>query len=163
MPVTSIFLSGPPERFRSPKVVTDVDVKGKSTVALWPNGRHWDGYSSLHGPWANGHTPLSLGRGASRRLPRRGWEDCRSTGLAQRLAHSGPSLKDPVVPPRTKDRWAASGMEGGAGQVCGERGGGAGAGEGEDGRARAQQVRVGWAGPPSGRGLQVRGHAPEGG
>lgn len=82
--------------------------------------------------------------------------------MAQRLAHSGPSLKDPVAPPRTKDRWAASGWRAERGR-CAERGGGAGAGEGEDGRARAQQVRVGWAGPRSGRGLQVRGHAPEGG
>lgn len=53
-------------------------------------------------------------------------------------------------------------MEGGAGQVCRERGGGAGAGrEKVDRRARARQVRAGWAGPPSGRGLQVRGHAPK--
>lgn len=51
-------------------------------------------------PWERSPEALHYG-GAGR--------DCRSPGLAQRLAHSGPSLKDPVVPPRTKDRWAASG------------------------------------------------------
>ena len=57
-----------------------------------------------------------------------------------------------MVPPRTKDRWAAS-QEGGERSRCAESGE-AGPGEGErSGRrtgARAQQVRVQWAGSRAG-------------
>lgn len=124
----------------------------------------------MYGPWANGHTPLSLGRGASKALYHRGAgriAGVRAWHSAWHIEGGRASLKDPEVPPCTKDRWAASGWRAEQGR-CAENEE-AGQEQGRErmrglagGRARAQQVRVGWAGPRSGQGLQVRGHAPAG-
>lgn len=117
--------------------------------------------------WANGHTPLRLGRGTAEAPTAEGLRELHRSGLAQRLAHSGRSLKesrpDRMVPPRTKDRWAAS-REGraGAGQVLREWGGGASARAGGRARARAAGA-CGVGGAPRGRGLQVAGAPPEDG
>lgn len=57
-----------------------------------------------------------------------------------------------MVPPRTKDRWAAS-QEGGERSRCaesGEAGSKKGERRGRRAGARAQQVRVEWAGPRAG-------------
>lgn len=95
-------------------------------------------------PWER--SPEALHHGGAGR-------DCRSPSLAQRLAHSGPSLKDPVVPPRTKDRWAASGLRAEQGR-CAE--------SEEAGQEQGREKRGGrrWAGARA-AGARWMGGSPE--